>query len=185
MTKKQVQKRIIQNGKPLALNKFKWDDETKTLSTKESDLQIDFADIGYCTFTTGESCTFKTGGSCTFKTGWYCTFKTGCDCTFTTDGYCTFTTDGYCTFMTGCDCKWIIDGNEYAFAPLCISGSVWDVFYNAPGKVGVGCETHTITEFKSKAKALAKSHKLDDAQLAEYRGLLDIIEAWGALKGWN
>ena len=145
MTKKQVQKRIIQNGKPLALNKFKWDDETKTLSTKESDLQIDFADIGYCTFTT----------------------------------------DGYCTFMTGCDCKWIIDGNEYAFAPLCISGSVWDVFYNAPGKVGVGCETHTITEFKSKAKALAKSHKLDDAQLAEYRGLLDIIEAWGALKGWN
>ena len=74
MNKKQVQKRVLQGGKPLALSKFTWCEKTKTFSSKENDLVIDFAGIWDCTFTTGGDCTFKTGGDCTFKTGERCTF---------------------------------------------------------------------------------------------------------------
>ena len=33
MNKKEVQKRVLQEGKPLALSKFKWDEKTKTFSS--------------------------------------------------------------------------------------------------------------------------------------------------------
>ena len=128
MQKKEIQKRVLKNGKPLALSKFSWCEETKTFSSKEKSLVIDFTRVDYCTFKTGSYCTFKTGFNCTFKTGSYCTFdtssyctfdtysdcifKTGSDCTFKTGSYCTFNT-GYgctfktcygCTFKTGSDC---------------------------------------------------------------------------------
>jgi len=38
MTKKEVQQRVLQNGKPLPLDKFKWDEKTKTFSSNESKL---------------------------------------------------------------------------------------------------------------------------------------------------
>ena len=96
MTKKEVQQRVLQNGKPLSLDKFEWDEKTKTFSSNENDLVLDFAGIGNCTFKTGWYCTFDTGDGCTFKTGSECTFKTG-------DG-CTFDTGDSCTFKTGSDC---------------------------------------------------------------------------------
>ena len=104
MTKQEVQQRILQDGKPLDLNKFTWDENTQTLSTKENNLVIDFNDISNCTFKTGNNCTFKTGYDCTFKTGSGCTFKTGYDCTFKTSSLCTFKTGSGCTFNTGSDC---------------------------------------------------------------------------------
>ena len=42
MDKKEVQKRVLQNGKPLALNKFSWDEKTKTFSSIENNLTINF-----------------------------------------------------------------------------------------------------------------------------------------------
>lgn len=84
MNKKQVQKRVLQNGKPLALSKFAWCEKTRTLSTRESNLVIDFIGIAYCTFKTGSRCTFKTGSSCTFNTRSHCTFDTWSSCTFNT-----------------------------------------------------------------------------------------------------
>jgi len=110
MNKKEVQKRVLQNGKPLALKKFSWCEKTKTFSVKEDYLIIDFAGIGDCTFTTGGGCTFTTGWDCTFKTGGDCTFTTGWDCTFTTGWDCTFTTGGGCTFTTGWDCTFTTGG---------------------------------------------------------------------------
>jgi hypothetical protein len=104
MTKKEVQQRVLQNGKPLPLDKFEWDEKTKTFSSNENDLVLDFAGIGNCTFNTGDGCTFKTGSICTFKTGSICTFKTGSICTFDTGWYCTFKTGGNCTFDTGDGC---------------------------------------------------------------------------------
>jgi hypothetical protein len=102
--KKDVQSRVLQKGKKLALNKFSWGEKTKTFSSEENDLVIDFAGIDNCTFKTGYGCTFKTGYGCTFKTGFGCTFTTGSGCTFTTGFGCTFTTGFGCTFTTGSDC---------------------------------------------------------------------------------
>ena len=80
MTKQQVQQRVLQNGKPLDLDKFEWDEKTNTFSSEEDYLVIDFSDISYCTFDTGSYCTFKTGPYCTFHTSSDCTFKTGEQC---------------------------------------------------------------------------------------------------------
>ena len=96
MTKKEVQQRVLQNGKPLPLDKFERDEKTKTFSSNENDLVLDFAGIGVCTF--------KTGWNCTFKTEWNCTFKTRDGCTFDTGGNCTFDTGSDCTFKTGSEC---------------------------------------------------------------------------------
>jgi len=104
MNKKQVQSRISQNGKPLELSKFTWDESTNFFSSAENGLVIDFKGIDGVSFTTGWNCTFKTGWNCTFKTGSYCTFTTGTYCTFTTGSYCTFKTGSYCTFKTGSYC---------------------------------------------------------------------------------
>jgi len=64
MTKQEIQQRVLQGGKPIAFNKFGWDEETKTFSSDEDNLLLDFADISYYTFITGSNCIFKTGSIC-------------------------------------------------------------------------------------------------------------------------
>jgi hypothetical protein len=119
-TKEQIQKMVKQNGEPLSLDKFIWDNDSKTFSTKESNLVLNFEYYynftfitgdncsfkteSYCHFKTGEYCSFKTGSNCTFKTIYACTFDTGSDCTFKTENKCTFDTGSDCTFDTGFDC---------------------------------------------------------------------------------
>jgi hypothetical protein len=111
---------VTKNGKVLDPSLYIWDENTKTFSSKEKVLVLDFTDIygvtfntgRYCTFNTGTCCTFNTDHDCTFKTGTYCTFNTGSDCTFNTGSFCTFNTGysctfktgHYCTFNTGSDC---------------------------------------------------------------------------------
>jgi hypothetical protein len=103
---------VTKCGIPLDPSLYTWDEKTKTFSSKEYGLVLDFAGItgvtfntGYnCTFYTGNSCTFKTGSSCTFNAGSNCAFKTGADCTFDTGYRCTFITGHSCTFKTGHDC---------------------------------------------------------------------------------
>ena len=104
MTKKEVQQRVLQNGKPLPLDKFEWDEKTKTFSSNEDGLVLDFAGISNCTFNTLGGCTFNTLGGCTFKTGDGCTFNTLGGCTFDTGWSCTFVTGDRCTFVTGWGC---------------------------------------------------------------------------------
>ncbi len=82
---------VTQNDKPLAKSKYKWDEKTRTFSTDENYLVIDFGCEVEITFNTGFHCTFKTGSECTFNTGSDCTFKTGPSCTFKTGDSC-FTT---------------------------------------------------------------------------------------------
>ena len=95
MNKNEVQKRVLKDGKPLALDAFTWDERTCTFSSEEHGLVIDFSGISGCTFKTGSDCTFKTGSDCTFNTGW--------DCTFIVNGYkfpvCPMRFDGSKYFM--------------------------------------------------------------------------------------
>ena len=95
---------VTQHGKDLDPSKYTWDDDTKTFSSSEDNLVLDFSDIDNCTFKTGDNCTFKTGYGCTFKTGSACTFDTGDNCTFKTGDNCTFKTGYSCTFDTGDNC---------------------------------------------------------------------------------
>ena len=68
MTKQEIQQRVLQNGKPLGLDKFEWDEKAKVFSTREDNLILDFNGINHITFDTGPFCTFDTGSDCTFKT---------------------------------------------------------------------------------------------------------------------
>ena len=127
VTKEEVQQRVSQGGKPLALSKFALDAGTNTFSTVESELVIDFSGISNftfktghkctfstefnCTFDTGDDCIFKTGGDCTFNTGRGCSFDTGSTCTFNADGNCIFRTVDNCTFNTGYGCTFIAGMN--------------------------------------------------------------------------
>ena len=88
MNKKEVQQRVLQNGKPLDLDKFEWDKKARVFSTIEKELVLDFAGIDGVTFDTGWYCTFNTGPDCTFNTGPDCTFDTGSGCTFDTGEEC-------------------------------------------------------------------------------------------------
>lgn len=104
MNKKEVQQRVLQNGKPLDLNKFEWDEKTNTFSSNENNLVLDFNGIDYCTFNIGHFCILNTGHFCTFNIGSYCTFNASSYCTFNTSSYCTFRTGSNCTFKTGSAC---------------------------------------------------------------------------------
>jgi len=103
---------VTQFGVQLDKSKYTWCEKTKTFSTTERNLVLDFSNINgvtfktgsICTFTTGHHCTFKTGSNCTFYTWSNCTFNTGSDCTFYTWSNCTFNTGEICTFKTGFNC---------------------------------------------------------------------------------
>jgi len=90
---------ITQNGLPLNKSLYTIDEKTKTFSSKEHSLVLDFSSESNWTFNTGSGCTFTTRHYCTFKTGSNCTFKTGSDCTFDTGAGCTFTTKSKCVVV--------------------------------------------------------------------------------------
>ena len=66
MTKSQIQKRILQNGKPLEIDKFEWDETTRTFRSNEHNLVLDFRGMFGCIFVMGACYTFVTGAGCTF-----------------------------------------------------------------------------------------------------------------------
>ena len=63
---------VTKNGVPLDENLYTWDKKTKTFSTKEEGLVLDFKNRYDCTFDTGYGCTFDTDHDCTFDTGSGC-----------------------------------------------------------------------------------------------------------------
>jgi len=74
---------VTKNGESLSPDLYVWDEKTKTFSSEERGLVLDFKTGSGCTFNTGDDCTFKTGSGCTFNTGDDCTFNTGYDCKYT------------------------------------------------------------------------------------------------------
>ena len=79
---------VTRNGVALDPSLYSWDEKTKTFSTNEDGLVIDFRGWDRVTFRTGDDCIFTTGDDCIFTTGDYCTFKTGSRCTFDTGSEC-------------------------------------------------------------------------------------------------
>ena len=79
---------ITKNGVPLDKSLYTLDEKTKTFSSDEDGLVLDFSNETGWTFKTGYDCTFKTNSRCTFSTGSYCTFSTGYDCTLETGSHC-------------------------------------------------------------------------------------------------
>jgi len=105
MTKQEVQKRVLQNGKPLDLDKFEWDEKTNTFTTQENDLMLDFDNMDNFNFNTGFNCNFNTLDNCGFKTGYNCNFNTDSDYNFRTGSDCKFNTGSDCNFYTSSDCN--------------------------------------------------------------------------------
>ena len=109
MNKKEVQKRVSKNGKPLALNKFMWDAKTNTFASAENKLVIDFSNINYATITAGGSATITTGCSATITAGYYATITAGnyptitagCSATITAGGSATIKAGDYPTITAG------------------------------------------------------------------------------------
>jgi hypothetical protein len=100
---------ITKNGRPLSKKLYNWDENTKTFSTKENGLVLDFTGVYGVIFNTGSDCIFKTDSDCIFKTDSGCIFKTNDSCTFITGSYCTFDTGSSCTFATGHSCTFNTD----------------------------------------------------------------------------
>jgi len=149
MNKREVQQRVLQNGKPLALSLFNWDERTLTFSSKESFLVIAFNFLNNCNFKTGSYCTFITESNCTFDTGDHCTFITGFDCFFDTGLGCIFRTDKACIFKTGGDCTF---------------NTMSDCIFDA----GTNCVVirkdffHEVIELKEGQKIRLNSHQIKD-----------------------
>jgi len=154
MNKKEVQKRVLQNGKPLALKKFSWCEKTKTFSVKEDYLIIDFAGIGDCTFTTGGGCTFTTGGGCTFTTGWDCTFKTGGGCT------------------------WVFDWGKLQEPPLHFCGSRYYIEFSKPGFIQSGCIEKPLDWWQKNVTRCAEEHGYSLSQVREYEMYVKFLGQW-------
>lgn len=88
MNKQEVAQRVLQNGKPLALDKFEWDEGTNTFFTDEDELVINFLDRCYYMLDFGSYCVFNIGSYFTFNVGSYCTLNVGPGCTLTTGSQC-------------------------------------------------------------------------------------------------
>ena len=71
---------ITKCGTPLDKSLYTINEKTKTFSSNEDYLALDFSSEFGWTFNTGSDYTFDTGSGCTFKTGSGCTFKTGKEC---------------------------------------------------------------------------------------------------------
>ncbi len=88
MNKKEVQRRVLKDGKPLSLKLFTWDDKTKTFSSQESGLVIDFRLVNGCNFELGAFCVVKAGRHCSFRALYCCTFDVMSECSFYTGDSC-------------------------------------------------------------------------------------------------
>ena len=109
---------VTKNGTPLDPQLYTWDEKTKTFSTTEDGLVLDFRNMSGCTFNTGASCTFDTGYDCTFDTGAGCTFDTGYGCTFYTDAGCVIVRrDEFQVIQPA-------DGETIKLCPYCIPGYI-------------------------------------------------------------
>jgi len=149
---------VTQNGRELDKSKYTWDESTKTFSTNENNLTLDFSNLNSVTFNTGSNCTFKTGYNCTFNTGYNCTFNTGWNCTFNTGSYCTFNTGSYCTFNTGSYCTFEV--SEKCCLHYCWN-DCFEVYKLEPNKLVKILENGQLEYIQKKTETQIQIEKLE------------------------
>ena len=117
MNKQEISQRVLQGGKPLHESKFMWDESTKTFSSNEDNLVIDFNGIhyatikcgysatidcgDYATIDCGESATIDCGDSATINCGRSATIKCGHYATIDCGSYATINCGSYATINCG------------------------------------------------------------------------------------
>lgn len=104
MNKKQVQQRVLKDGKPLALKEFTWDERTNTFSSYLDGLVIDFSDVTMASIKCAWDCTIKCGSYCTIACGSYCIVTCDWRCTIACRSNCTIACSNDCTTTCGNDC---------------------------------------------------------------------------------
>jgi len=186
MNKKEVQARILLNGKPLLLDRFKWDSKTKTFTSDVNRLVIDFTGFPNCTFNTGafcmfrtsSQCTFKTRGHCIFNTGYGCTFETGTHCVFIAEGSSTFKTGYGCTFIVSSVCTWKYDWGELKQPPLHFSGSQYFIEFSRPGYIRSGCVEESVSWWQHHVASCAREYNYKPEQVKEYKLYVELLVEW-------
>ncbi len=101
MNKKEIQKRVLKDGKPLALSKFSWDEKTKTFARNESSLVIDFKNINSSTIKASDSSTIDAGYYSTIKASDYSTIDAGNSSTIKASDYSTIKAGNSSTIDAG------------------------------------------------------------------------------------
>jgi hypothetical protein len=153
---------VTKYGKVLDPRSYDWNENTKTFSSNEHGLVLDFTSVDEVAFNTGHSCTFLTGSECTFNTGNSCIFKTGPSCTFNTGSYCTFKTGSYCTFKTSSNCTFEASTNCTFNTD---SDCTFKTSYNCTFEVGENCflmryDVKGVTEIPPGKKIKSNGYKI-------------------------
>lgn len=65
---------VTHNGEPLDPKFYKWNEKTRTFSSRKSDITIKYQNGHFCTFKTGKWCIFDTGRHNHFITGFGAVF---------------------------------------------------------------------------------------------------------------
>jgi len=158
MTKEDIQQRVLKNGKPLALDKFNWDEATNTFSSDCYNLITDLSGsstnkIGnYSTNDIGNYSTNDIGGSSTNKIGNYSTNKIGSSSTNDIGGYSTNKIGNYSTNKIGSSSTNDIGGSStiltYSNSKVVSTGDnsvliIKNGDYNEVIKMEKGVEYHT------------------------------------------
>jgi len=154
---------VTQFGQELSKDKYIWDEETRTFTSEEYDLVLDFYGIDGVTFNTSDDCTFNTGSYCTFNTDSYCTFKTEFRCTFKTGSCCTFDTGSSCFFDTSHNCTFKTG-----------SSCFFDTSHNCTFKTGSECVIVRRDVFEVNQVPENTTIKLNDYQIKGYEIIKDI-----------
>ena len=155
---------ITKNGKPLDKKLYTIDEKTKTFSSNESGLVLDFSDEYGWVFDTSFDCTFKTGSYCTFKTGFDCTFDTGSGCTFETSFDCTFETSSDCTFDTGSSCIF-----NTGYKCVVVRRDIYEVIELEEGKK-IKLNDYGVKGYKVLVKKAKEVQELTVAEVSEKLG---------------
>jgi hypothetical protein len=155
ITKEEIQRRVLKNGKPLELDKFTWCEKTNTFSTTEDGLVLDFSDLSNCFIYIRNSNTITAGDSNTITAGYYNTItaeynntiRAGSSNTIRAGSSNTITAGNSNTITVGEKCVYIrIDifevimleeGKKYQIAPYNIKGYLKDGIYSETGKKSV------------------------------------------------
>ena len=101
MNKKEVQQKILKDGKPLNLKLFVWDKTTNTFSSNEDDLVIDLSYIDSVTITAGSYATITAGSYATITARSYATITARSSATITARYSATITAGSYATITAG------------------------------------------------------------------------------------